>query len=195
MADARPSRANTGLMDNADSGNGSLRYATSPGWWAPALLDLFAWPALVRSGSVLWWALDVAAVAFLLVALYVLTHPTIRYSSSAFSLSRGPFGTSIDLRHLASVRAMDVVRRTNVLDPQTGERRSTIRWFYKSPDDWGGVTPVQGYVIKDTDGHRVTITAARAGAPWAPLLLAALAAQPDVELGPQVIQSLNAFAR
>ena len=184
----------TGLMGNAVSRDGTLRYSTTPGWWAPALLDLFALPVLVHSGSALRWAIDVAAVALLLVVIYVFTHPTLRYSSSSFTLSRGPFRTSIDLRDLASVRVIDVVRRSNVLDPQTGERRSNIRWFYKSRD-WGGVTPVQGYVIRDTDGHRVSINAARTGAPWAPLLLAALNEHPDVELGPRVVPSLNDFAR
>ncbi len=195
MAGLPPKMTDTGLMGNAVSRDGTLRYSTTPGWWAPALLDLFALPVLVHSGSALRWAIDVAAVALLLVVIYVFTHPTLRYSSSSFTLSRGPFRTSIDLRDLASVRVIDVVRRSNVLDPQTGERRSNIRWFYKSPDDWGGVTPVQGYVIRDTDGHRVSINAARTGAPWAPLLLAALNEHPDVELGPRVVPSLNDFAR
>ena len=182
-------------MDNGGTRDGTLRYGTTPGWWAPALLDLFALPVLVRSGSAAWWAIDIAAVVLVLAVLYVLTHPTLRYSSNSFTLSRGPFRTSVHLADLASVRVIDVVRRSNVLDPQTGERRSNIRWFYKSPDDWGGVTPVHGYVINDTNGHRVSINTARAGAPWAPLLLAALNEHPDVELGPRVVPSLNDFAR
>ncbi|MDE3092887.1 MAG: hypothetical protein KGJ47_03770 [Acidobacteriota bacterium] len=182
-------------MDNEGTRDGSVRYCTTPGWWAPALLDVLALPALVRSGSTPWWAIDVAAVVLVLVVLYVVTHPTLHYSSRSFTLSRGPFQTSVDLGDLASVRIMDLVRRTNVLDPQTGERRSNVRWFIKSPDDWGGVTPVQGYVIKDMEGHRVSINAVRAGAPWAPLLLAALREHPDVELGPRVVPSLNDFAR
>ena len=150
---------------------------------------------LLRASSLLWWVIDLAAVVLLLAVLYVLTHPTLRYSALTLTQSRGPFRTSIDLRSLASVRVLDAVRRSNVLDPQTGERRSNIRWFYKSPDDWGGKTPVQGYVVRDTDGHRMAINAARAGAPWAPLLLSALNTQPDVELGPRVVQSLKDFAR
>ena len=182
-------------MDNEGTRDGTLRYCTTPGWWAPALLDLFALPALVRSGSTPWWTIDVVALVLVLAVLYVLTHPTLRYSSTSFTLSRGPFQASVDLGDLAAVRVIDLVRRTNVLDPQTGDRRSNIRWFIKSPDDWSGVTPVQGYVIKDTDGHRVSINAARAGAPWAPLLLAALREHPDVELGPRVLSSLSDFAR
>lgn len=182
-------------MDDATSGEEALKYATTPGWWAPALLDLLAWPALIRAGSPLWWVIDAATVALLLVVLYLLTHPTLRYSSLFFTQSRGPFRTSVDLRNLASIRVLDVVRRSNVIDPQTGERRSNIRWFYKSQDDWGGKTPVQGYVISDTDGHRMSINASRAGAPWASLLLSALNEQPGVELGPRVVLSLKDFAR
>ncbi len=182
-------------MDNEGTRDGILRFSTSAGWWAPALLDLFVLPALVRSGSAPWWAIDVVAVVLALAVLHVLTHPTLRYSSSSFTLRRGPLRTTVALGDLTSVRVIDVVRRSNVRDPQTGDRRSNIRWSYKAPDDWGGVTPVQGYIIKDASGHRMSINTARAGAPWAPLLLAALNAHPDVELGPRVVQSLNDFAR
>ncbi len=173
----------------------TFTYATTPGWWAPVVLDAVAWPALMRAASALWWVVNVAVVALVVVVLYVLTHPTLRYSPDSFSLSRGPFRTNVDLRNLSSVRVGGAVRRSNVLDPQTGERRSNVRWFYKSPDDWGGKPPIQGYVLSDTDGHRMFVNVARAGAPWAPLLLSALTEQPDVELGPRVVPSLRDFAR
>ena len=182
-------------MGDAASQETTYRYVTTPGWWAPAVLDLLVVPALIHAGSAVWWAVDAVALAIVLAALYVLTHPTLRYSAHSFIQSRGPFRTRIDLGSLASVRALDVVRRSNVLDPQTGERRSNIRWFYKSPDDWGGKIPIQGYVIRDADGHRMVLNAARAGAPWAAFLLEALTQQPDVELGPRVMPSLRDFAR
>jgi hypothetical protein len=182
-------------MGDAASGKETFKLASAPGWWAPALLDLLAWPALIRRDSPLWWVIDAAAVALLLVVLYLLMHPTLRYSSLTFTVSRGPFRTSIDLRNLTSVRVLDVVRRGNVIDPQTGERRSNIRWIYKSPDDWGGRKPVRGYIISDADGHRMSVSVAHTGAPWATVLLSALNEQPDVELGPSVVASLKDFAR
>jgi hypothetical protein len=173
----------------------TLRYSTNSGWWVPALLDLLALPALRRANSPLWWGVDVAIVVVILAALYMLTHVTLRYSSSSFILSRGPFRTSVNPKDLSSVRGVDVVRRSNVLDPLTGERRSNFRWFYKSADDWGGKVPVRGYVIEDASGHHMSINVVRAGAPWAGILLSALREQPEVELGPRVVQTLTDFAR
>ncbi len=182
-------------MSDSDSDEQTFRYATTPGWWVPALLDPFALPALNRASSPLWWSVDAVAVALLLAVLYVLTHPTLRYSPLSFTQSRGPFRTSRAGGRVGSGGVVGGVRGNNLRDPQTGERRSNIRWFYKSPDDWGGKTPVQGYVIKDTGGHHMFLNAARAGAPWATFLLSALNEQPEVELGPRVIQSLKDFAR
>lgn len=193
--DSGSTGADTWSMGDETSGEESIKYSSSPGWWAPALLDLLAWPALLRASSVLWWVIDVVAVALLLTGLYTLSHPTLRYSTGSFTQRRGPFRTSVDLKNLSSVRVLDAVRRSNVLDPQTGERRSNIRWFYKSPDDWGGKTPVQGYVIRDADGHHMSVNASRTGAPWAGFLLNALDEQPEVDLGPRVVQSLRDFAR
>lgn len=182
-------------MNNATADSDTLTYATTPGWWVPVLLDLFAWPALLRAGAVGYWLIDAVAVVLAVATLYVVTHPTLRYSAHSLSQSRGPFRTTVDLTRLASVRAVQVARRTNVLDPQTGESRSNIRWFSSSPDDWAGKPPIESYVVTDTAGHRLSLNAARTGAPWAQRLLTALREQPDVELGPRVVESLTQFAR
>ena len=183
-------------MDDIAGGPGVVRYSTTPGWWVPALLDLLALPALVRSGALQWWAIDVVAALIVLAVLYVLTHPRLSFSPESFSLRRGPMRTTVDLRSLAWVRATEVARRTNVLDPQTGDRRSVIRWYRTSPDDWAGKTPTQGYVIEDGAGRRLVLDAVRSGGHrWVPYIQAALKEQPDVELGPRVMESLKDFAR
>lgn len=183
-------------MNDIAGGPGIVRYCTTPGWWVPALLDLLALPALVRSDALQWWAVDVAGALIVLAVLYVLTHPRLSFSAVSFSLRRGPFRTTVDLRNLAWVRATEVASRINVLDPQTGDRRSIIRWYRKSPDDWAGKTPILGYVIEDGAGRSLVLDAIRSGAHrWVPYLQAALKDQPDVELGPRVMESLKDFVR
>ena len=89
-----------------------------------------------------------------------------------------------------------VNRRTNVLDPNTGDRRSVIRWRVKSPDDWGGRPPVQGFYLRDANDSHLALGVVRTSVDrWGAFLLHAIKDQPDVELGPRVIDALEAFTR
>jgi len=177
-------------------GEESIKYTTTKAWWTPALLLLLLVPKQIRSGQLRWWIVDVAMLLLLLLVLYVVTHPTLTFSPMAISQKRGPFRVSIDLNDLQSVRINVTQRRTNVIDPQTGERRSIVRFYTKYPDDWGGKPPVQGFYIRDRDGHYLALGILRTeSGRWCRYLLRAIKGQPDVELGPRVIEALENFTR
>lgn len=184
-------------MDNIDSGQVSVKYATNPAWWTPPLLLLLLLPIQVHKGHFWIWLIIIAVLfALLLFILYQLTHPLLTFSQSFIARRRGPFRVKVDLSELESVRASTIARQTSVLDPQTGDRRSVIRFFVKSPDDWAGKPPVQSFYISDCHGRHLTLGVQRTSVSrWGACLLRAINEQPNVELGPRVIEALEDFTR
>jgi hypothetical protein len=142
-----------------------------------------------------WWLVDIFLLLLLLVILYVFTHPTLSFSSSTITQRRGPFHVSIDLNNLESVRVNTTVRRNRVIDPQTGEERQA-NFYYQRPDDWAGKTPAQGFDIRDSNGHHLSLRFSRTRADyWGQFLLHAVKAQPLLELGPGVMETLERVTR
>ena len=183
-------------MDTAPEGQESVRYATTRAWWTPSVLLLLLLPKQIHSSQLRWWLIDVALLLVLLLILYVFTHPTLTFSPLAITQKRGPFRVTVDLNALQSVRINLTQRRTNVTDPQTGERRSVIRSYVKSPDDWAGKPPVQGFYVEDSSGHHLTLSVLRTGASrWGAYLLRAMKAQSEVDLGPRVVEALESITR
>ena len=94
------------------------------------------------------------------------------------------------------MRVVSTQRRTNVLGPQTGERRPVVRFHYKQPDDWGGKPPVQGFSLRDGRGHHLTLGVAHTRASrWGAYLLRVIEGRPKVELGPRVVELLRIDTR
>ena len=184
-------------MDNLPGGQEAIRYSTTRSWWTPTLLFILWLPEQVRSGYPRWWWLvDIVFNSLLLLVLYVFTHPTLTFSSSAITQHRGPFHVSIDLSDLQSVRVNTTVRRVAAIDPQTGERRPVIRFNYKDSNDWTGKLPVQGFYVRDSNGHHLTLNILRTGADrWGAILLSAIRDQPQLELGPRVMEALESITR
>ncbi len=183
-------------MSELGDGREVVRYVSNPAWWTPVLLVLVLLPSQIRSGGIASFFLDLAIVVVLLTVLYVITHPTLTFSANEVAQRRGPFRVTINLNHLQSVRANTVNRRTNVLDPNTGDRRSVIRWRVKSPDDWGGRPPVQGFYLRDANDSHLALGVVRTSVDrWGAFLLHAIKDQPEVQLGPRVIDALEAFTR
>ncbi|MBW8076602.1 MAG: hypothetical protein GJU76_00655 [Gallionella sp.] len=184
-------------MENIDNGQDSVRYSTNPAWWTPPLLLLLLLPTQIHNRHFgMWLVLDVALLALFLFVFYLLTHPLLTFSQSALARRRGPFRVKVDLSNLESVRVSTIGRQTSVLDPQTGERRSVIRFYVKSPDDWAGKPPVQSISISDRQGRHLTLGVRRTNVNrWGAYLLRAINEQPNVELGPRVIEALEDFTR
>jgi len=183
-------------MSDSPNVSEAIRYTSNSSWWTPTLLLLLFLPAQISSGHSWWFLVDLAAAVLLLVVLYVFTHPTLTFSAEMISQHRGLSHVSIDLRDLQSVRANTVNRRMNVLDPQTGDRRSVIRWNWRSPDDWGGKPPVQAFCLRDTKGRHLALGVLRTGVDrWGVYLLRAIRENPEVELGPRVVDALNELTR
>jgi hypothetical protein len=174
----------------------SVRYSTTPAWWTPALLLLVLVPKQLHSSQSWWWFADAGLLALSLLILYELTHPSLSFTAHSISQRRGPFRATIDLDDLRVVRVVLTQRRTNVIDPQTGERRSVVRFYYKQPDDWGGKPPVQGFSLRDGQGHHLTLGVAHTGASrWGTYLLRAIEGDDEVELGPRVVEALRSVTR
>ena len=184
-------------MSNVEYGQDSVRFATNRAWWTPPLLLLLLLPIQIHRGN--FWisaVIDAALAALLLCILFLLTHPILTFSQSAMSRRRGPFRVTVDLGDLESVRAITTSRRTSVLNPQTGEKRSVVRFYVTSPDDWSGKLPVQSFYIRDSRGNHLTLGVLRTKVNlWGACLLRAINAKPDVELGPRVVEALEAFTR
>lgn len=175
----------------------SLRYVSNRAWWTPAPLVLLLVPSQIHANHVRWWPLlDSGLLVLLLGFLYVATHPVLTFSPHVITQRRGPFRTSIDLSHLTSVRVSTVGRRTSQLDPQTGARRSVIRFDVTSPDDWAGAPPVRAISVRDARGHHLTLGVLRTSTSrWGAYLLSSIRDDPDVEVGPRVVESLERFTR
>jgi len=183
-------------MDHLTDGQETNKFATNRAWWTPTLLWLLLLPKQIHSSQLRWWLVDVAVLLLLLPVLYVLTHPTLTFSPHSLAQRRGPFHVSINLSDLQSVRVITTARRTAVNDPRTGERRSVIRFYAKYPDDSAGKPPVQGLYVRDADGHHLTLRFLRSGADrWGECLLHAIREQPEVELGPRVMEALASISR
>lgn len=184
-------------MDNLPDGLQTIKYATTRAWWTPTLLLVLWLPEQVHSGQLRWWWLaDIVLLLLLLLVLYVFTHPTLTFSPPAITQQRGPFRVSIDLNDLQSVRVNTTVRRVAAIDPQTGERRPVIRFNYKYPDDWAGKPPVQSFYVRDSNGHHLALSILRTGADrWGAYLLSAIREQPQLELGPRVMEALESITR
>lgn len=185
-----------GGMDEAGEIQRSLRYVTNRGWWTPSLLVL-AWVAvLAHSRRPAWWSIvDVALFVIVLSVLYLVTHPTLTFSPSTIAQRRGPFRVSIDLANLASVRVNTMTRGISVVDPQTGQRPQ-INFFYPRRQDVGAATLPRGVYLRDTRGHRLALNFLRTDVTgWGACLVRALKAQPEVELGPQVMATLERVVR
>lgn len=183
-------------MTDLSESQESFRYTSNRGWWTPTLLLLLLLPKQVHSSQPKWWIIDAVIFVVLLAILYVMTHPTLTFSPVSITQQRGPFRTTIDLKHLQTVRIDTVQRRTNVMDPQTGERRSVIRWNYKNPDDWAGKPPVQGFYMQDCEDHHLSLSVLRTKpGVWCAHLLRAIKEQTEVEIGPRVVEALESFVR
>jgi len=174
----------------------TLRYVTNRGWWTPTLLLLLLVLAQSHSGQLSrWWAFDMVALLLLVLILHVLTHPTLKVSAEMISQRRGPFRVSVDLGSLRSVRVDTRARQLNAIDPQTGQPRQ-VNFYFKQSDDWSGKRPAQGVIVTDNEGHRLALRFLRTGVHrWGVYLLDAVKVQPEVELGPRVIETLELVVR
>lgn len=184
-------------MAESSSNGESLRYVRNRAWWSPAFCAL---PLLIpyrHSNPSLWrWLVAGAVDVAILLVFYELNHATLMFSPREIAQRRGPFRTSVDLDALESVRVGTTSRQNAVLDPQTGERRSVIRWNFKAPDDWGGKPPVTSIFMRDQHGNQLTLNALRTDVErWGVYLLQAIKKQPEVELGPRVSEALESFTR
>lgn len=183
-------------MKKPSNGRDVVRYTSRRAWWTPALLPVLFVPSQVNSRRAGWLVADAVIVAVLLFIPYVVTHPTLTFSAGEITQRRGPFRVTIDLNALQSVRAITVNRRTNVMDPATGERRSVLRWYVKSPDDWSGRPPVQGFDLRDAHHRHLTLGVVRTSVDrWGVYLLSAISDHPDIEVGPHVVEALEALTR
>ena len=175
----------------------SLRYVRNRSWWTPAF---FLLPLLVRwvhsNPSVSRWLLAAGIDLAILIVFYVLNHAILTFSPRVIAQRRGPFRANVDLDALESVRVSTLSRQNAVLDPQTGERRSVIRWYFKSPDDWAGKPPVTSISMRDRRGNHLTLNVLKTEVErWGAYLMQAIKEHPEVELGPRVTEALENFTR
>ena len=182
-------------MDSPPDDQETLTYVTNRAWWTPTLLLAFWLPWQLHSSHFQWALTDILILLLLVVVLYMATHPTLSFSPGAISQRRGPFHVSIDLSALESVRVNNTVRRSKAIDPLTGERRQ-MNFFYRNPDDWAGLTPAQGFYIRDSHGHHLALRFLRTRANrWGSYLLSAIRERPQLELGPRVMETLERIVR
>jgi len=184
-------------MENCAGEMETVKYASNGAWWTPTLLLLLLLPKQIHTNHFWWWSLvDAGLLLLLLSILYAFTHPILSFSQFEITQRRGPFRVTIDLNNLESVRVNTTGRRTAVMDPQTGERRSVIRFYVKYPDDWAGKPPVQSVYVRDRKGHHLDLSVQRTKVDhWGACLLRAIRAQSEVELGPRVVEALESFTR
>jgi hypothetical protein len=183
-------------MDNLPEGLQTIKYATNRGWWTPTLLLVLWLPGLVHSGQFRrWWLVDIVFLLLLLLILYFVMHPILSFSPRTITQRRGPFRVSIDLNDLQSVRIDTRARQYNAIDPQTGQPRQ-VNFYFKRPDDWAGKRPAQGFYLRDNKGHYLALRFLRTGANrWGAYLLSAVRKQPELELGPRVMETLERIIR
>ena len=183
-------------MDSLPQDQQTLKYVTNRGWWTPTLLLLLWVFTQNRSGDLKrWWFVDIVALLLLLLVLYVVTHPVLSFSPRRFTQRRGPFRVSIDLEDLESVRIDTRVRQINAIDPQTGQPRQ-VNFYFKRTDDWSGKQPVRGLILRDSKGHQLALRFLRTGANrWGAYLLSAVSTNPELDLGPRVIETLERIVR
>ena len=102
---------------------------------------------------------------------------------------------SIDLDDLQSVRIDTRARQINAVDPQTGQSRQ-VNFYFKRSDDWAGKRPAQGLVLRDNSGHRLALRFLRTRAnQWGAYLLSSVRENPEMDLGPRVIETLERIVR
>ena len=183
-------------MEDEHEGPQSLRYVTNRGWWTPTALVALVLLGQLHSGELrVWWLVDVTFFAVLLLFLYIVTHPTLTFSPKAITQRRGPFRVSIDLKNLSSVRISTTTRQLNAIDPHTGKPRE-VNFFFRKSDDWAGKRPSTGVVLADSAGHHLTLGFTRTRADrWGAYVLNAIKQQPDVDLGPRVMETLERIVR
>ncbi|MBW4029537.1 MAG: hypothetical protein HIU57_02520 [Acidobacteria bacterium] len=134
-------------------------------------------------------------MVLLVLVLYIATHPTLSFSPRSITQRRGPFRVGIDLSDLSSVRIDIRTRQINATDPQTGHPRQ-VNFYFKPSDDEAGKRPVQGLVLSDNSGHHLALRFSRTGANrWGEYLLSAVRQQPEVDLGPRVMETLERIVR
>jgi hypothetical protein len=186
----------TSKVESLNKDQQTLRYVTNRGWWAPTLLLLIWLPAQNRWGQLSqWWPLDIVGLLLLVLILYVATHPILSFSPRTIVQRRGPFRVSIDLDDLQSVRVDTRTRQINAIDPQTGQPRQ-VNFYFKRTDDWAGKRPAQGLVLRDNKGHHLSLSFLRTGAnQWGVYLLRSVRENPEVDLGPRVIETLERIVR
>lgn len=178
-----------------DSGQ-TLRYVTNRGWWTPTALLALVPPGQIHSGQLReWWLVDVTVLVLLLLVLYLATHPILTFSPQAITQRRGPFRVRIDLKNLSSVRISTTARQIGAIDPQTGQPRQ-VNFFFRQSDDWAGKRPATGVTLTDYEGHHVALRFLRTGADrWGAYVLSAIKQQPEVDLGPRVMETLERIVR
>lgn len=183
-------------MDSLPQDQQTLKYVTNRGWWTPTLLLLLWLLAQNHSGQLKrWWPVDIVVLLLLLLVLYVLTHPILSFSPRTFTQRRGPFRVSIDLDDLESVRIDTRARQINAIDPQTDQPRQ-VNFYFKRPDDWSGKRPAQSLVLRDDKGHHLALRFLRTDANrWGAYLLSEVRKNPELDLGPRVIETLERITR
>ncbi len=184
-------------MAEASGSEESLKYATNKLWWTPAF---FAIPLLLHyahsNPSLRRWLVAAVVDAVILLVFYVLNHAKLTFSPREIAQQRGPIRTGVDLSALEWVRVGTTSRQNAVLDPQTGERRSVIRWYFKSPDDWAGKPPVTSISMRDQRGNHLTLNVLKTDVEhWGVFLLQAIKDHPEVDLGPRVTEALESLTR
>ena len=184
-------------MTESTTGEESVKYVTNRSWWVPGF---FAIPLLLQYAlshpSPRRWLVSAVVDLALWFVPYLLTHPTLTYSPQVIVQRRGPFRSSIDLDALERVRVSTVNRQSAVMDPLTGERRSVIRWYWRSPDDWAGKPPVTSVSMRDRRGGHLTLSVLRNDVDrWGRYLFQAIKDHPEVELGPRVTEALENLTR
>jgi len=183
-------------MDNLPEGQQTLKYVTNRGWWTPTMLLLLGLPGQLHSGQLRrWWVVDITVLVLLLLVLYVVTHPILSFTPQAITQRRGPFRVSIELNNLNSVRIDTRTRQVNAIDPSTGHPRQ-VNFFFRQTDDWAGKRPASGLVLIDNEGHHLALRFLRTGADcWGAYLLSAMKQQPELDLGPRVMETLERIVR
>ena len=183
-------------MEDSPESRQTLKYVTNRGWWTPTLLLALVLPGQIHSGRFrVWMLVDVTALVPLILVLYIVTHPILNFSPQAISLRRGPLCVSIDLRNLSSVRISTTARQIGAIDPQTGQSRQ-VNFYFRQSDDWAGKRPATGVALADSEGHHLVLRFLRTGADrWGAYVLSAISQQPEVDLGPRVMETLERIVR